>query len=298
MTTVAERKMVPWDHCWPSLARLRKGNDSSSTDNWQWSGSWCHGYNIGCYSTSCTMAIMAAVQILVHNNDGGGGTDDGALALLAVPHLLVQCLLWWQHGGWCKTTTAAKQKRVPWRHCCLFLALSSDGKDSSGVNKSAQQWWWRWHRRWCLGIVGCSLLAHATRLIEAAQRMVHGNNSPSRTWCFSTIVGHPLPAHATATTGAARSNGGRADNGAPTLLVVPSLFYSGNDGSSATMVAKQKTVPWQNCWLFLALSCNGNNESNANNGAQQQWWWLYRGQCLSIVGCSLPSRATTAMTEA
>jgi hypothetical protein len=125
-------------------------------------------------------------------------------------------------SGLC-TTIAAEQKRASWRHCWLFLALLRNGNHGSSANNSRQQRWWRWHGQRYLGIVNRSLLARATPLIEAAWRTVHEDDSPSRRWCFSTIVSHPLPAHTTATIGVAQMNNGRA---------VPSLLHCGNDGGS------------------------------------------------------------------
>jgi hypothetical protein len=64
--------------------------------------------------------------------------------------------------------------------------------------------------------------------------MVHDDNSQSRRWCFSTIIGRPLPAHATSTMGAAGMNGGGVDNGASASLAVPSLLHNGDDGGNWT----------------------------------------------------------------
>jgi hypothetical protein len=66
------------------------------------------------------------------------------------------------------TTAVAEQKIVPWWHCCPFLALSLDGKDCSSVDDCARQQLWQQHRRQCLGIIGHSLLAHATPSTAAA----------------------------------------------------------------------------------------------------------------------------------
>jgi hypothetical protein len=128
---------------------------------------------------------------------------------------------------------AAKLKMVPWRYRCLFCALSCDGEVGSGVNNYAQQQWWRQCGQRCLGIVGHSLLACATPSIEAAWRTMHDNDSPSRRWCLGTILSRPLPAHATATTGAAQTNGSRVDNGALALSAIPSPVHNGNKSSGA-----------------------------------------------------------------
>jgi hypothetical protein len=66
--------------------------------------------------------------------------------------------------------------------CRLFLALLHDGNNVSGTNNAL----------W----------------------MTVANNNDRRVgrWCLASIIGHPLPACAMATTGAAWTNGGRAED--------------------------------------------------------------------------------------
>jgi hypothetical protein len=71
---------------------------------------------------------------------------------------------------------AAVQTMVP-LHCWPFLASSSNYVDDSTVDDSGQQQW-----------------------------------PQSARWCLAGIVGHPLPAGATATMGAAWTNGGGAED--------------------------------------------------------------------------------------
>jgi hypothetical protein len=85
---VAERKMVSWHHCWPSLAHLRDGNDGGSANKWRQCRSWYHVGIVSCSLPSHAMVATAAAQMTEHNDKSGGCGGNNVFSLLAISHPL------------------------------------------------------------------------------------------------------------------------------------------------------------------------------------------------------------------
>jgi hypothetical protein len=97
-----KQKKMPCRHCQLSLARSRDRDNGGSTDKWQQSGQQILG-------------------IIGHSLPFSVGSNNGSHAMTGTT-----------------TKVVAVRMRVPW-HCWVFLAVTRDRDNCSGVSNDAQQ---------------------------------------------------------------------------------------------------------------------------------------------------------------